>query len=105
MKEENRTYICPTQPCKMDLTHSSNVSIPITIAPFSKIGTIETKCCNEPIITLNSTDPSGEINSVCNFIITQKVCVKIPVEFGANTTIGATYVECLGVEIDKDNCL
>jgi hypothetical protein len=38
----------------------------------------------------------GTKNGVCTFTITQEICVKVPVVFGATSDVGDTFVECKG---------
>lgn len=71
------------------------VSVPVTIIPFAHTGTTKIKCCGHPIVTAEDPSCTGKKNGRCSFTISQTICEEIPVEFGATTTVGDTYVDCL----------
>lgn len=67
--------------------------VPISIHPFANVGIITTKCCDRAVITHGETC-EGTVDGYCNFTIKQKICVEIPIEFGAKTESGETFVAC-----------
>lgn len=83
-----------------------NVCVPVTVTPFANSGTTKTTCCGEPIVVPGETPCSGKKNGVCNFTISQTICVEVPVDFGAKATVGDTYVDCLDASSDDicTNC-
>ena len=85
--------------CDTKAKQSATVCVPVTITPFAKVGTISTECCGRPMISTKHEHCKGIENGSCKFTISQKIKVEIPVEFGANTTVGGTFVEC---DCDKD---
>jgi len=72
-----------------------DISIPVSVTPFARVGTITTRCCGEPTITPGINVPSGPSTN-CDFTISQRICVEVPVEFGATVTPGEEHVECTG---------
>lgn len=80
--------------CDTKAFQSATICVPVTIAPFAKVGTIVTECCGRPEVSQKHTKCKGVENGSCKFTISQKIKVEIPVEFGANTTVGGTFVEC-----------
>lgn len=80
------------------------VCVPVTVTPFAHAGATKTKCCGEPIVKSGETMCPGKKNGVCTFTISQTICVEVPVEFGAITTVGDTFVDCLGAS-EKDICI
>lgn len=81
---------CPTIAYQM-----SSVCVPVTVSPFAKAGATSTKCCGKPVITTGRNTCGGVKNGQCVFTVSQKICVEIPVEFGATATVGDAYVDCI----------
>lgn len=73
---------------------SATVCVPVTIRPFAKPGKTTTYCKGNPIIKPDSDTCHGTINGVCNFTISQEVCVEVPVDFGATATVGKAVIDC-----------
>lgn len=73
-----------------------NVSVPVTVKPFAHTGEIRVKCCGHPVVHSACALPeASHYNDTCSFTITQTICVEVPVEFGADTEIDETIIECL----------
>lgn len=72
-----------------------NVSVPVTVIPFAHTGTTKIKCCGHPIVVSGDAHCAGEKNGKCTFVVSQTICVEVPVEFGAKTAVGDTFVDCL----------
>lgn len=81
-----------------------NVNVPVSIAPFAKVGATMTRCCGTPIVKSGKTIGQGTKNGVCNFTIGQNIVVAIPVAFGAEAVVGDTYVDCLGASSEEIDC-
>ena len=86
--EMNVTETCPTVTSK-----SVEVCVPISVKPFANVGKISTFCCGEPVIR-SRKDCEGEQNGECEFTIKQKICIEVPIEFGAKTNSGEVFVNC-----------
>ena len=93
-EEEKHDNFCTEEKCDTKAQQSATVCVPVTITPFAKVGTICTECCGRPTISTKHEHCKGIENGSCKFTISQKIKVEIPVEFGANTTVGGTFVEC-----------
>ena len=89
--------------CSAFAFQEASVCVPVEVTPFAKSGDVKVFCKGEPIIDSGCIECPGSINNKCHFTITQKICVKVPVEFGANTLVGNPHIKC-----DKasghDNC-
>ncbi len=72
----------------------ASVCVPVTVTPFANPGTPITHCCGNPVIVPGIHVCPGTINGSCSFTMTQRICVEVPVTFGANTSVGDTSVLC-----------
>ena len=93
-EEEKHNDYCTEEKCDTKAHQEATICVPVTITPFAKVGTICTECCGRPMISDKHGHCKGIENGSCKFTISQKIKVEIPVEFGANTTVGGTFVEC-----------
>lgn len=77
---------------------SATVCVPVTVRPFAIVGATTTTCCGTPIVTPVVTPRpaacAGRRNGTCTFLISQDICVTVPVSFGARATGGDTFVSC-----------
>lgn len=80
------------------------VSVPVTVTPYASTGATTTKCCGTPIIKSGATRGDGTVNGICNFSIGQNIIVAIPVAFGADATVGDTYVDALEASAEEILC-
>lgn len=79
------------------------VCVPVSVKPYAVSGSTVTTCCGAPSVS-TSTDPcEGTVNGSCSFKIGQTLCIAVPVNFGADATVGNTYVNCLEVS-ESDIC-
>ncbi len=85
----------PSENCTALTYQSAAVSVPITVRPKVDTGKINTFCCGEP-----SIKPSpykiicSQSGGSCSFILTQNICIEIPIEFSAEATASCPYIEC-----------
>ena len=79
--------------CSVVGRQSIGLSVPVSVHPFANIGKITTKCCDEAIVIANDTEEETSIKE-CNFTIKQKICIEVPVEFGAKVDTGETFISC-----------
>jgi len=84
----------PSSVCSADSYQDVEVCVPVKVKPSAKVGIIETICNGNPVIKQGIDICEGIENGECNFIISQKMHIKIPVEFNAETDTGETYVKC-----------
>ena len=94
----NQTSIAGVEPQTCPATGFQKVSVcvPVTIKPFAKAGATKTTCCGDPVVKSGDNKCNGTKNGTCTLTITQDICVKVPVEFGAISEVGDTFVECKG---------
>ena len=102
MFEEEKHEYCTEENCDTKAKQMATVCVPVTVTPFAKVGTICTECCGRPMISDRHEHCKGIENGSCKFTISQKIKVEIPVEFGANTTVSGTFVECENMKHDDD---
>ena len=100
--EEMKETCCPENNCVAKAHQVANVCVPITITPFANVGGIKTECCGKPVVSFKPVCKGIE-NGSCKFTVSQKIKVEIPVEFGANTNVGGTFVECECKPYDEDD--
>lgn len=79
------------------------VCVPVTITPFAKARPTTIYCCGDPIIIPGCDHCEGTVNGRCTFTLSQNICVAVPVDFGATSTVGAASVKC-GMPTHKDIC-
>lgn len=70
----------------------ADVSLPIKVKPFAAIAKVETDCCSEPAVAVRRICEGGCTG--CEMTVTQSICVKITVEYGAAAEAGETSVTC-----------
>lgn len=74
---------------------SASVSVPVVVTPKTTTGNINVFCCGEPRVSpspykIICDSKSGN----CSFILTQDICVEIPVEISADAFTGCPKIEC-----------
>jgi len=90
-------------PCNNVFYQTDLVSVPVKVIPFAKAGPCTTACCGSPIITIGDTC-QGEVGQVCEFTITQKLCVKLPLHFGAAVKVDRPRVQCGSASEKECDC-
>jgi hypothetical protein len=84
----------PVVTCPATGYQRASIYVPVTVTPFALPGDTTTFCCGPPIITPGVMSCPGTENGTCTFTITQNICTAVPVEFGANSSVGSTFVSC-----------
>lgn len=74
-------------------SRTATVCLPVSVCPFAKTGRIKIRCCGEAEVS-PQCHCKGKIDGTCDFTISQKILVEVPVEFGAKVNVGETYVDC-----------
>ncbi|MEG0875942.1 MAG: hypothetical protein RSD32_02535 [Oscillospiraceae bacterium] len=107
-------YNCPEVPevcpppepttCPAVGYQKAKVCVPVSVAPFASPGTAVTKCCGEPLIIPGNVRCNGQRNLVSTFTVSQTILVEIPINFGANTTVGDSYIEVLNSGFNDGHC-
>lgn len=82
-----------SQFCETVTYQPATVCVPVTVTPFVIPGPTRTICCGDPLILPGATScPAGARS--CFFTVTQRMCVEVPIAFGASTTPGVPQVVC-----------
>ncbi len=68
-----------------------DVSLPINLSAIAALGCIDAKCCDEPTLVCKSSD--GKNTS--EIVITQRIELAIPVQFGVNIHVGDSEIDCI----------
>ena len=89
--------------CETTAEQLVNVCLPVEVKPTAKVGKISTICCGPARVTSGIKPFNGESNENCDFTICKKICVKVPVEFGATVKPGEPHTQCEG-EKCGDEC-
>lgn len=88
--------------CESVFYQEETVCVPVKVTPYAKAGTATARCCGEPIVRTGSR--CQESQTSCSFTITQKLCVEIPISFGAAIETGAASIQCGEVSEEECDC-
>lgn len=80
--------------CPSTAYQEVDVCLPVTITPYATVGDAAVTCCGAPTITQGGDTCTGTVGGQCTFTISQRMCVALPVTFGANTQAGEYSVAC-----------
>ncbi len=81
-----------TDICETCTHQTATVCVPVTVTPIATPGTTRTICCDGPVVTPGLQCSST--NRHCYFTVSQKVCIEVPITFGANATVGDASIAC-----------
>ncbi|WP_193726008.1 hypothetical protein [Anaerosacchariphilus polymeriproducens] len=86
--------VCSLGPgCDSVFYQIETVCVPVKITPFADPGEATATCCGEPTIVNGGTSCPGASGS-CFFTVTQRLCIRIPISFGAVIETGDAKVQC-----------
>lgn len=85
--------------CSTFAYQRATVNVPVFVKPFSFVGSANTYCCDEPVLSNLHCQPHGK-KQICCFTISQDICVEIPVHFGVQACAGAAWVDCQDASIE-----
>lgn len=80
-----------------------SVCSPVTVTPFTNVLPTRTFCCGSPTVMPGTTSCPGVENGSAEFIISQNICVRVPIEIGATSEVGNPIVEA-GDPRSEDIC-
>jgi hypothetical protein len=86
--------------CEKTVHQKTKVSLPISVEPFVIPGRVRARCCGTAKVTI---EPFNECKENCNYVITQEICIEIPLKFGVSTEIKDSFIECEAPSIE-DTC-
>ena len=80
----------PDNKCSKTGSRFVDVKVPISLKSEPNIGRVEVECCGEPTVQCvdNECCESSEI------MVTQKICVKIPIQYKVTATMGESCISC-----------
>ena len=88
--------------CKNVVHEDLSISAQVVIDPIVDIGPITTHCVSRPEIIPGDgkCTPSGR----CSFVVRQRICVEVPITFGAATTADPLGFACHGADAGPCDC-
>lgn len=76
--------------CPAYASHEATAYMPVSIDVFAEHGTPTVDCCGAPEVTFGDV-PCGS-DGICEFTVSQRIKICIPMAFGADVTVGNSYV-------------
>ncbi len=68
----------------------ANISVPVEVKPKTRVGDITIECCDEPMLECSA----NECGDGLDIVVTQKVCVKIPIRYQIEACVGEESIRC-----------
>lgn len=90
----NELYPETPQTCPKVTKHTAAVNLPVCITPFAIASPAKVKCCGDVTVVPTCNVCIDSSPNTCEFIVTQKIQVDLPIEFGATVKVGETFVDC-----------
>ena len=88
-------------PCETFTYQTATVCVPVVVTPTAIPGRTRTICCGDPVVTPDERAcTSGNLH--CYFTVSQRVCIEIPVTFGATAIVGDARITC--EDVGTDGC-
>ena len=91
---------CDHKACDDVFKQTDYVCVPVKVKPFAKSGHAMVRCEGCPVV-IPGCECEGQVDGNCDFTITQKLSISLPVCFGADVKVSPTRVQCGEV---KSNC-
>ena len=88
--KENPPCVCEKDECLKIGRQYADVSLPVELKPKTTIGKIEVKCCGEPTVDCED-DICSDVRKI---VITQKICVSIPIQYELTARTSDCSIEC-----------
>lgn len=92
----------PDEGCTSTFYQEATVCVPVRVRPFATAGDATATCCGTPVVSSDGSC-SGSRNG-CGFTVTQRLCIEIPITFGADVETGAALTQCGGVTTTGCSC-
>ena len=80
--------------CDVVGSQTVDLCVPVTVTPSAIAGPTVVRCCGPAVITPGTNVCPGTPNPDCSFTISQRLCIEVPVEFGAHAEAGQTHTNC-----------
>jgi len=83
----------------------ANVSVPVSVKPRVNTKDAIMYSFGDPVLKQNSCQCEYCQKSY-RFVLSQNICIEIPIEFSVDTTVGNAYIDCIKImEEEKSNVL
>ena len=92
---ENEALDCESGGCPAEVVRYADVSLPIAVQPYAALGEVETACCGTPTVVVSNPFPCSG-NCGCDLVVTQRLRIRIPIEFGATVEAESASAICRG---------
>lgn len=88
--------------CTRTFFQKETVCVPVKVTPFATPGGATATCCGEPRVVTDGQCVGNRTS--CNFVVTQTLCIEIPIQFGAEIETGDAVVQCGDVSEHECDC-
>jgi hypothetical protein len=92
----------PGRQCTDVCYQSMDVCVAVDVTPSVRCGPAEVRCCGDPVVRPGGPPPRGSKNGSCRFVVTQTICVAVPLSFTATAVADDPIVESRGVNNRRD---
>ena len=74
---------------------NANISIPVSVKPKVNLKDAATYCCGDPVLKKQSCNcENTSRKGRCCFVLSQNVCIEIPIEISMDTILNEAYIDC-----------
>lgn len=80
--------------CPTVTKHDVTACVPVCIRPFAEPGPVVVECAGNPEIRSDCGRGDCEECGCCEFTVSQKMRINIPIAFGAGVQVGEVHVSC-----------
>lgn len=91
---------CPVGGCSKVGMQCVDVAQPLTLIPTANVGTAVVTCQGSPRVRCETAADGG----TCTVTVTQRVCVTVPIRFGATVEHDEPTIACAGAADSAENC-
>jgi len=85
--------------CKNTIKAPIGISTPVRVEPSVMHGRVNVHCGTPEIVRNSGKSRECNGGGGCEFVISQTICVEIPICYDVDTDIGASYIECGVAEV------
>lgn len=80
--------------CPTVIRHDATACVPVCIRPFAEPGPVVVECAGNPEVRSGCGRGESKDCGCCEFTVSQKMRINIPIAFGAGVQVGEVYVSC-----------
>lgn len=91
---------CPVGGCSKVGMQCVDVAQALTLTPTAAVGTAVVTCQGSPRVRCET----AEDGATCLVTVTQRVCVTVPIRFGATVEPDDPTIACAGASDNAENC-